>query len=42
MRGEIYMDINSYTTLHNGVKMPWVGFGTFKVNDYNTAVQSVK
>lgn len=36
------MDIKSYTTLHNGVKMPWLGFGTFKVKDYDTAVASVK
>lgn len=36
------MDINSYTILNNGVKMPWVGFGTFKIKDKNTAISSVK
>ncbi|WP_234123458.1 aldo/keto reductase [Clostridium hydrogenum] len=36
------MDIKSYATLHNGVKMPWIGFGTFKVKDYDIAVASVK
>jgi diketogulonate reductase-like aldo/keto reductase len=36
------MDINSFTVLNNGVKMPWVGFGTFKIKDKNTAVSSVK
>lgn len=36
------MDINSFTVLNNGVKMPWVGFGTFKIKDENTAISSVK
>lgn len=36
------MDINSFTVLNNGVKMPWVGFGTFKIKDKNTAISSVK
>ncbi|MCD2347118.1 aldo/keto reductase [Clostridium guangxiense] len=36
------MDINSFTVLNNGVRMPWVGFGTFKIKDKNTAVSSVK
>lgn len=36
------MDINSFTLLNNGVKMPWVGFGTFKIKDQNTAISSVK
>ncbi len=30
------------TTLHNGVKMPWVGLGVFKVNEGEEVVQSVK
>lgn len=36
------MDINSFTVLNNGVKMPWVGFGTFRIKDENTAISSVK
>lgn len=36
------MDINSFTVLNNGIKMPWVGFGTFKIKDKNTAISSVK
>jgi diketogulonate reductase-like aldo/keto reductase len=30
------------TTLHNGVKMPWVGLGVFKVTDGDEVIQSVK
>lgn len=30
------------TTLHNGVKMPWVGLGVFKVEDGEEVVHSVK
>ncbi|WP_272447302.1 aldo/keto reductase [Aquibacillus salsiterrae] len=30
------------TTLHNGVKMPWLGLGVFKVQDGQEAVDSVK
>ncbi|WHY67827.1 aldo/keto reductase [Neobacillus sp. SuZ13] len=30
------------TTLHNGVKMPWVGLGVFKVTEGEEVVQSVK
>jgi methylglyoxal/glyoxal reductase len=33
---------NSTTTLHNGVKMPWVGLGVFKVEDGEQVVDSVK
>ncbi|UFT99106.1 aldo/keto reductase [Radiobacillus kanasensis] len=29
-------------TLHNGVKMPWLGLGVFKVSDGEEAVNSVK
>ncbi|WP_186575985.1 aldo/keto reductase [Aquibacillus kalidii] len=30
------------TTLHNGVKMPWLGLGVFKVKDGKEASESVK
>ena len=30
------------TTLHNGVKMPWMGLGVFKVSEGEEVVQSVK
>ena len=26
-------DIKSYIILNNGVKMPWLGFGTYKVEN---------
>src|SRR3954469_6705916 len=32
----------STTTLNNGVKMPWLGFGVFKVQEGEEVVQSVK
>lgn len=35
-------NLKDTTTLHNGVKMPWVGLGVFKVNDGEEVVQSVK
>lgn len=35
-------DINSVTTLNNGVKMPWVGFGTYKAEEGAAVVDSVK
>ncbi|MGO5067088.1 MULTISPECIES: aldo/keto reductase [unclassified Clostridium] len=35
-------DIKSYTVLSNGVKMPWFGFGTYKVEDGDTVISSVK
>lgn len=35
-------DIKSYTILNNGVKMPWLGFGTYKVENGDTVIQSVK
>ncbi|NEU06406.1 aldo/keto reductase [Clostridium senegalense] len=35
-------DIKGYTTLNNGVKMPWLGFGTYKVEDGHTVIESVK
>jgi methylglyoxal/glyoxal reductase len=34
--------IQSTTTLHNGVKMPWLGLGVFKVEDGAEVVNSVK
>lgn len=30
------------TTLHNGVKMPWVGLGVFKVQEGTEAIESVR
>ncbi|MBZ4669204.1 MAG: yvgN, partial [Defluviitaleaceae bacterium] len=35
------MNINSATTLHNGVKMPWLGFGTFKITEEGQVENSV-
>ncbi|MBD5639629.1 aldo/keto reductase [Clostridium botulinum] len=35
-------DIKSYTILNNGVKMPLLGFGTYKAENGNTVIQSVK
>ncbi|WP_324777872.1 aldo/keto reductase [Virgibacillus senegalensis] len=34
--------LHSTTTLHNGVEMPWLGLGVFKVEDGDEVVQSVK
>jgi methylglyoxal/glyoxal reductase len=34
--------MQSTTTLHNGVKMPWLGLGVFKVEDGAEVVSSVK
>lgn len=34
--------LNDYTTLHNGVKMPWFGLGVFKVEDGTEVIDSVK
>lgn len=35
-------NLQSTTTLHNGVKMPWLGFGVFRVNEGEEAIESVK
>jgi diketogulonate reductase-like aldo/keto reductase len=35
-------DLLSTVTLNNGVKMPWVGFGTFKVENGKTTIEAVK
>ncbi|WP_409304455.1 aldo/keto reductase [Peribacillus sp. SCS-155] len=35
-------DINTTVTLHNGVEMPQLGFGVFKVQNGNETVESVK
>jgi diketogulonate reductase-like aldo/keto reductase len=35
-------NLKDTTTLHNGVKMPWVGLGVFKVQNGEEVVQSVK
>lgn len=34
--------LQSTTTLHNGVKMPWFGLGVYKVQEGDEALQSVK
>jgi len=34
--------IQPTTTLHNGVKMPWLGLGVFKVEDGEEVAQSIK
>lgn len=34
--------LQSTTTLHNGVEMPWIGLGVFKVQDGEEVVSSVK
>ena len=35
-------NLQSTTTLHNGVKMPWFGLGVFKMKEGEEAVSSVK
>ncbi|WP_227937297.1 aldo/keto reductase [Alkalihalobacillus deserti] len=35
-------NLQSTTTLHNGVKMPWLGLGVFKVKEGEEVVSSVK
>lgn len=35
-------NLQSTTTLHNGVKMPWLGLGVFKVQDGEEVVASIK
>lgn len=35
-------NIESCTILSNGVKMPWLGFGTYKVENGRTVIESVK
>ena len=35
-------NIKNYTVLDNGVKMPWLGFGTYKVENKDTVIESVK
>jgi len=34
--------INGYATLHNGVKMPWLGLGVWKVKDGDEVINAVK
>jgi diketogulonate reductase-like aldo/keto reductase len=41
-RGSMITSLESTTTLHNGVKMPWVGLGVFLVKDGEEVVNSVK
>lgn len=38
---EIMESLQSTTTLHNGVKMPWFGLGVFKVEEGSEVVNSV-
>lgn len=35
-------DMKSCAVLRNGVKMPWLGFGTYKIEDGTSVVDSVK
>jgi len=35
-------DINSKAILNNGVNMPWLGFGTYKVENGYSVIESVK
>jgi diketogulonate reductase-like aldo/keto reductase len=35
-------DLKSCTVLRNGVKMPWLGFGTYKIENGASVVDSVK
>ena len=35
-------NIKDTVTLHNGVKMPWLGLGVFKVQEGEEVIQSVK
>ena len=35
-------NLKDTTTLHNGVKMPWLGLGVFKVKEGEEVVESVK
>lgn len=41
-RESMISSLKSTTTLHNGVKMPWVGLGVFLVKDGEEVVNSVK
>ena len=36
------VNLKDTTTLHNGVKMPWMGLGVFKVKEGEEVVESVK
>lgn len=38
----VLTSLKDTTTLHNGVKMPWVGLGVFKVTDGEEVISSVK
>lgn len=43
MKGVFLMNnLQSTTTLHNGIKMPWFGLGVFKVEEGSEVVNSVK
>lgn len=35
-------NLQDTTTLHNGVKMPWLGLGVFKVEEGQELVDAVK
>ncbi|WP_308992171.1 aldo/keto reductase [Mariniflexile litorale] len=34
-------NLNSYTTLNNGLKMPWLGFGVYQIEDGNEVQNAV-
>lgn len=36
------LNLKETTTLHNGVKLPWMGLGVFKVDDGEDVIQAVK
>jgi methylglyoxal/glyoxal reductase len=40
--GEAMNSLHDEAILHNGVKMPWLGFGVWKVKDGEEVVQAVK
>jgi diketogulonate reductase-like aldo/keto reductase len=43
MKGVFLMNnLQSTTTLHNGIKMPWFGLGVFKVEEGSEVVNSIK
>ena len=35
-------NLKDTVTLHNGVEMPWLGLGVFKVQEGEEVIQSVK
>jgi methylglyoxal/glyoxal reductase len=41
-KGAYKMSLSSTTTLHNGVKLPWLGLGVYKVEDGIESLDTVK